>query len=54
MSSTNDANGLASGSGIANNDSLPQSPASVLSSESETLSISDEQITTTSTRQVQA
>lgn len=34
---------LASGSEIANNKSLPQSPASIVSSESETQSISDEQ-----------
>lgn len=52
MSSINDTNGLASGSGIANNDSLPQSPTSMVSSSSETLSISDEQITTASTKQV--
>lgn len=52
MNSINDTNGLASGSGIANNDSLPQSPTSMVSSSSETLSISDEQVTTTSTKQV--
>lgn len=47
-----DANGLASGTGMAtNNKSLPQSPASMVSSESETQSISDEQ-TTSSIRQV--
>lgn len=42
-----DANGVASGTGK----SLPQSPASMVSSESETQSISDEQ-TTSSTRRV--
>lgn len=42
-----DTNGLASGTGIANNKSLPQSPASMVSSESETLSISDEQTPST-------
>lgn len=42
-----DANGVASGTGK----SLPQSPASMVSSESETQSISDEQ-TTSSIRQV--
>lgn len=48
MSSMNtDANGVASGTGK----SLPQSPASMVSSESETQSISDEQ-TTSSIRQV--
>lgn len=47
MSGINDTNGLASGSGIANNKSLPQSPASMVSSESETQSISDEQTATT-------
>lgn len=47
-----DANGIASGTGMAtNNKSLPQSPASMVSSESETQSISDEQ-TTSSIRQV--
>lgn len=46
-----DSIGLASGTGIANNKSLPQSPASMVSSESETQSISDEQ-TTSTTRQV--
>lgn len=40
-----DSIGLASGTGIANNKSLPQSPASMVSSESETQSISDEQTT---------
>lgn len=47
-----DSIGLARGTGIANNKSLPQSPASMVSSESETQSISDEQ-TTSTTRQVQ-
>lgn len=52
MSGNNiDNNGLASGTGIANNKSLPQSPASMVSSESETQSISDEQ-TPNSTRRV--
>lgn len=43
MSAINDSNGLNSGSGIANTKSLPQSPASMVSSESETQSVSDEQ-----------
>ncbi|XP_055322630.1 uncharacterized protein LOC129578312 [Sitodiplosis mosellana] len=42
-----DTIGLASGTGIANNKSLPQSPASMVSSESETQSISDEQTPST-------
>lgn len=40
-----DSNGMTSGSSVANNKSLPQSPASMVSSESETQSISDEQTT---------
>lgn len=42
-----DTSELATGIGIANNKSLPQSPSSMVSSESETQSISDEQSTTT-------
>ncbi|XP_031619605.1 uncharacterized protein LOC116338469 [Contarinia nasturtii] len=45
-----DTNGIASG--IANNKSLPQSPASMGSSESETLSISDEQTSNSISRSV--
>lgn len=44
-SGINDSNGMASGSSVVNNKSLPQSPASMVSSESETQSISDEQTT---------
>lgn len=40
-----DMNGLTSGIAVAANKSLPQSPASMVSSESETQSISDEQTT---------
>lgn len=39
--------GGGNGTGIANNKSLPQSPASMVSSESETQSISDEQTPST-------
>lgn len=47
MSSINDMSGQGGSSGIFNNKSLPQSPASMVSSESETQSISDEQTAST-------